>query len=237
MITGATPRRKVKPACRVLQSWQNRAMMPPLDAMLRTLALLSGGDADLWRSLWPARAASLAGLLLAAAPALPLAYLMAMQRFRGRRAAIWLVQSVQALPLVLLGVLAWRLSPPTLDGAMVPLLAVLAFPILLSFTLAAVQAVDPRHADTAAALGASRVRTMGRVLHEARFGVTAALAGGFARVLSESGCALVLAGAIGIGGDLVRTIALGIALLALALAVNGLLVLLQGDARVARGGA
>jgi tungstate transport system permease protein len=213
-------------------------MMPQLDALLPALALLSSADAGLWGAVWRALAASIAGLLLAAPPALLLGYLMAMRRLRGRRVAIWLVQSAQALPLVLLGVLAWRLSASGSWAVLVPLQAALAFPLLLAFTLAALQAVDPRHADTAIALGASNIRTMGRVLHEARFGVAAALAGGFGRVLAESGCALVLAGAIGSGDarfDAVRAIALGIALLALALPVNGLLVLLQGDARLARG--
>jgi tungstate transport system permease protein len=231
----AAPRRKPKLACRVSQSWQNRAMMPPLDAILQALALLSGGDAQMWRAVGAALAASVAGLLLAALPALFLGCLLALRRFRGRSVAVWLLQSAQALPLVLIGMLAWRLAPSGPDGGLVLLLAVLAFPLLASFTLAAVQAVDPRHADTALALGASKLAATGRVLHEARFGVTAALAGGFGRVLAESGCALALAGAVGAGSNAVRALALGIALLAFALPVNGLLVLLQGDARVARG--
>lgn len=209
-------------------------MMPPLDAILHALAMLSGGDAGPWRAAATALAAGLAGLLLALPPALLLGYMMAMRRFRGRRAAIWLIQSAQAVPFVLIGVLAWRLSGSGSGAGFVPIQALLTFPVLLAFMLAAVQAVDPRHADTALALGASVLQTMGRVLHEARFGVMAALAGALGRVLSEAGCALVLGGVFG-AGDAVRAIASGIALLAFALPLNGLLVLLQGDARVARG--
>ena len=54
--------------------------------------------------------------------------------------------------------------------------ASMALPVLLAFTLAAVQAVDPRYAETALALRRlALAQVMARVLHEARFGVMAAV--------------------------------------------------------------
>jgi tungstate transport system permease protein len=87
-----------------------------------------------------------------------------------------------------------------------------------------------------------------RVLHEARFGVMAAVLSGFGRVISEVGCALMVGGniegetrtittAIALEtskGDFAQGIALGIVLVALALLMNGALMLLQGDAHAAR---
>jgi tungstate transport system permease protein len=126
---------------------------------------------------------------------------------------------------------------------------VIALPLLVAFTLAAVQGADPRFAETAIALGASRWRTMLTVLHEVRFGVVAALISGFGRVISEVGCALMVGGNIAgetrtittaialetSKGEFSQGIALGMVLVAIALLMNGALMLLQGDAHMARG--
>jgi tungstate transport system permease protein len=107
-----------------------------------------------------------------------------------------------------------------------------------------VQGADPRYAETAIALGASRWRTMLAVLREVRFGVVAALISGFGRVISEVGCALMVGGNIAgetrtittaialetSKGEFAQGIALGMVLIALALLMNGALMFLQGSA-------
>jgi tungstate transport system permease protein len=233
--------------------------MSLIDATLRAFALLFTGDADLWRIIWVSLKTSLAGLLLATPPAILLGYLVAMHRFRGRRIVIWLAQAALSLPTVLIGLLIylllsnhgpmgslqWLFSQPGIVLGQ----CVVALPVLLAFTLAAVQALDPRYAETALSLGARRRQVMARVLYEARFGVMAAVLSGFGRVISEVGCALMVGGniegetrtittAIALEtskGDFSQGIALGIVLVAIALLMNGALMLLQGDAHAARG--
>jgi tungstate transport system permease protein len=143
----------------------------------------------------------------------------------------------------------WRIIWVSLKTSVVGLLLATPLAVLLAFTLAAVQAVDPRFAETAIAHGASRIQVMVRVLHEARFGVMAAVLSGFGRVISEVGCALMVGGniegetrtittAIALEtskGDFSQGIALGIVLVSIALLMNGVLMLLQGDAHAARG--
>ena len=125
---------------------------------------------------------------------------------------------------------------------------IVALPVLVAFTLAAVQAADPRYAETAIAHGASRWRTMFTVLHEVRFAVFAAIISGFGRVISEVGCALMVGGNIAghtrtittaialetSKGEFAQGIALGMVLIVLALLMNGALMFLQGDAHAAR---
>jgi tungstate transport system permease protein len=120
--------------------------------------------------------------------------------------------------------------------------AMLAFPILAALTLSAVQGVDPRVAETARTLGASRVRTVTTLLLEVRFAVMAAIASGFGRVISEIGCAMMVGGNIaGVTrnittaialetskGEFVEGIALGIVLVAIALTINFGMAVLQG---------
>jgi tungstate transport system permease protein len=224
------------------------------DATARAFALLASGDAALWQIVWVSVKTALSGLLLATPPAVVLGYVIAMHRFPGRRIALWLAQAALSLPTVLIGLLlylmlsrsgplgglAWLFSQPGIIAGQF----LIGLPVLLAFTLAAVQALDPRYAETALAHGASPVRVMASVLHEARYGVMAAVISGFGRVISEVGCALMVGGniegqtrtittAIALEtskGDFAQGIALGIVLVTLALAMNGVLVLLQGDA-------
>ncbi|TQK07230.1 tungstate transport system permease protein [Herbaspirillum sp. SJZ107] len=232
--------------------------LPLVDATLHAFRLLVTGDADLWHIIWVSLKTSVIGLLLAAPPAVLLGYLIAMNRFRGRRIVIWLAQAALSLPTVLIGLLLylllsrrgplgelqWLFSQPGIVLGQ----CVVALPVLLAFTLAAVQGLDPRYAETAVALGASRRQVMLRVLYEGRFGVMAAVLSGFGRVISEVGCALMVGGniegqtrtittAIALEtskGEFAQGIALGIVLVALALLMNGALMLLQGDAHAAR---
>jgi tungstate transport system permease protein len=225
-----------------------------LEATSGAFALLLRGDAALWHIVWVSVKTTLSGLILATPLAVVLGYLIAMHRFTGRRIAVWLAQAALSLPTVLIGLLlylmlsrrgplgdlGWLFSQPGIVAGQ----CLIGLPVLLAFTLAAVQALDPRYAETALAHGASRLRVMFSVLHEARYGVMAAVISGFGRVISEVGCALMVGGnieghtrtittAIALEtskGDFAQGIALGIVLVTLALAMNGVLVLLQGDA-------
>lgn len=229
-----------------------------LDASLSAFRLLFSGDPTLWGIVWLSLATSLAALVLAAPPAIMLGYVIASQRFRGRRVVIWLVQATLSLPTVLVGLLLYMLLSRhgpmgqlqwlfTQQGVVLGQVVV-ALPVLVAFALAAVQAADPRYAETAIAHGASRWRTMVTVLHEVRFAVVAAVISGFGRVISEVGCALMVGGNIAgqtrtittaialetSKGEFAQGIALGMVLIAIALMMNGALMFLQGDAHAPR---
>jgi tungstate transport system permease protein len=121
--------------------------------------------------------------------------------------------------------------------------AVLVFPILAAFTLAAVQGADPRVHETAIGLGAGSLRAALTTLNEVRFAVFAAVLNGFGRAISEVGCALMIGGNIaGVTrnittaialetskGEFVQGIALGLVLMVIALGVNAVLALMQGE--------
>jgi tungstate transport system permease protein len=230
-----------------------------LDAIQGAFALFLAGDAALWRIIWISLKTAMVGLLLAAPIAVMTGYAIAAHNFAGRRVLIWLAQAALSLPTVLIGLLLYLLlSRHGPLGSLQWLFSqsgviagqfVIALPVLVAFTLAAVQAADPRYAETAIAHGASSWRVMTTVLHEARFGVMAAIISGFGRVISEVGCALMVGGNIAgetrtittaialetSKGEFAQGIALGMVLVAIALLMNGALLLLQGDAHPARG--
>ncbi|WP_151447622.1 ABC transporter permease [Lacisediminimonas profundi] len=226
-----------------------------LDAIRDAFTLLFSGDPALWLIIWISLKTTAVGLLLAGPPAILAGYLVATHNFTGRRLVIWLAQVSLSMPTVLIGLLLYlMLSRQGPLGGLEWLFsqagviagqALLGFPVLLAFTLAAVQASDPRLAETAITLGASRARVMWTVLYEARFGVMAAVTTGFGRIISEVGCAMMVGGniegetrtittAIALEtskGEFAQGIALGIVLVTIALFVNAALMLLQGDAR------
>jgi len=224
------------------------------EATRGAFSLLFSGDPALWEIVWVSLKTSTVALFIATPGAIVVGYGMAAHKFRGRRIAIWLTQASLSLPTVMIGLLLYLLlSRQAPLGGLQWLFtqsgiifgqALIATPVLVAFTLAAVQAADVRIAETAVTLGASRWRTMVTVLHEVRFGVMAAIISGFGRVIAEVGSAIMVGGniegqtrtittAIALEtskGEFAQGIALGIVLLTIALIINALLMILQGDA-------
>lgn len=225
-----------------------------LETTRAALQLLFSGDAALWQIVWVSLKVSIGALLIIAPLTIAGGYLLATQVFPGRRLLVVLIQALFAFPTVVVGLLLYMLlsrqgplgslqllftQPAMMLGQML-----IAAPILIAFTLSAVQAVDPRARETAILLGAGRLRTALTVLREARFAVMAAVFNGFGRIVSEVGCSLMVGGNIAgltrnmptaialetTKGEFAQGVALGIALLVLALGVNFAMAWLQGSA-------
>jgi len=223
-----------------------------LEPTRRAFDLLLSGDPRLLKAIWLSFWTSLVAIALIAPPAIALGFLLARRRFPGQRAVVVLVQALLSFPTVVIGLLLYLLLSrrgPLGDfgllftpSAIVFGYMMLAFPILVVFTLSAVQGADPRVYETARCLGAGRLRASATTLWEVRFGVLAAVVNGFGRVVSEVGCAIMLGGniegltrniptAIALEtskGDFPQGIALGMVLMAVAIFVNVLLAVLQG---------
>jgi len=223
-----------------------------LEPTRRAFDLLLSGDPRLLQAIWLSFWTSVVAIALIAPPAIALGFLLARRRFPGQRPVVVLVQALLSFPTVVIGLLLYLLLSrrgPLGDfgllftpSAIVLGYMMLAFPILVVFTLSAVQGADPRVYETARSLGAGRLRASATTLWEVRFGVLAAVVNGFGRVVSEVGCAIMLGGniegltrniptAIALEtskGDFPQGIALGMVLMAVALFVNLLLATLQG---------
>lgn len=216
--------------------------------------LLWTGDGDLWKIIAVSLQSAVSALFLATPLALVFAYWLASRRFFGRRFLVWLIQASLSFPTVLIGLLLYLLLSRQgylgswhwlfTTKALVLGQALIALPILIAFAFTALQALDPRLAETAVCLGASPWRVMWTVFHEARFALVAAIMHAFGRVISEVGCAMMVGGNIAgetrtmttaialetSKGEFALGIALGMVLLLIALAMNALLLIFQGDA-------
>ena len=222
------------------------------EAIREAFQLLVTGDAALWTIVWISLRVSLLALLIATPPAVALGFLLATVSFPGRRAVVIVLQSFLSFPTVVVGLILYLLltRQGPLGGlqllytqdAMIAGQAIIAFPVLAAFALAAIQGADLRVRETALALGATRARAGWTTLFEVRFAVIAAVLNGFGRVISEVGCAMMVGGNIaGVTrniptaisletskGDFSQGIALGVVLMAFALGANLMLAWAQG---------
>jgi tungstate transport system permease protein len=134
----------------------------------------------------------------------PMGAALALTRFWGRGLLVSLVNFGMGLPPVVVGLATWlcltRYGPLGFLGilyspsAMIVAQAIIASPIVAGFTLAAIQAVNPKLRLQILGLGADRFQYLWLLLKEARLGILAAVIGGFGGVISEVGASMMVGG-------------------------------------------
>ena len=183
-------------------------------------------------------------VLLSTIIAIPLGSAITFRNFHGKKTLISLIQTLYALPTVIVGLLFYMLlsrSGPLGElrwlftpNGMIFGQTILIIPIMTGLSIAALQAIDPVITDTIRSLGASRLQFLRSHLREARFAIMAAIIVGFSRAISEVGTAIMIGGnikghtrvlttAISLQtsmGNFNLSLALGIILLAIALVIN-----------------
>lgn len=181
----------------------------------------------------------------------PLGYVLARRRFTGRTILLGFINTGMGMPPVVVGLVVWLLlirSGPFggleliyTPQAMVLAQFVLATPIVIGFTTASFQSLSPHLSDLLRVLGAGRVRTLWLLAREARLGLLAGVMAAFGAIVSEVGASMIVGGNLERStrvlttaivtetsrGEVERALALGVVLLALSLAVNVLLTVVQ----------
>ena len=182
---------------------------------------------------------------------LPLGTWMALSRFRSRGLVLSVVNTGMALPPVVAGLfiafMLWRSGPfgdfqlIYTPVAMVLAEVIIAAPVIVGLTYAALGQLDPRMRLQLLGLGASRPQAVWWLWREARLPLLAALMAGFGSVISEVGAATMVGGnilhqtrvlttAIVLDvsrGEFGQAVALAGVLLTLAFVVNGVLTWAQ----------
>ncbi|MBC7131155.1 ABC transporter permease [Candidatus Bathyarchaeota archaeon] len=190
-----------------------------LQGLLKALELIISGNPTVLditsRSLYISGSATILAVLWS----LPISILIGLRNFRGKKAVKGIFNALLGIPTVGLGLILYLLfsrSGPLgvfhllyTPSAIIIGQAVLVTPILVSFSLNAIEAVDPEIRDLARTLGASESQVGLTVLKEAVPGVLLAVIASFNRAIAELGVALMLGGNIaGLTRVLTTTIAL-----------------------------
>jgi tungstate transport system permease protein len=176
---------------------------------------------------------------------------IALTQFPGRRLVVSLINTGMGLPPVVVGlfvtIFLWRNGPfgylemLYTPAAIVIAQAVIATPIVMGISLAAIQHLPVNLRLQILALGASRLQMVWMLVKEARLPLLAAVMAGFGGVISEVGASIMVGGNIKGYSRVLTTatvmetgkgnfdiaMALGMILLLLSFAVNAILTHIQ----------
>jgi tungstate transport system permease protein len=219
------------------------------------IRLILSGDPGVMQITWLSLQISGTATLLSLLVGIPAGVGLALAKFPGRGLLIALVNTGMGLPPVVVGlfvsIFLWRSGPLGALGllytptAIVIAQFVIAAPIVVGLTVAAMQQLNPKLRLQLLALGASRWQLLWLLMREARLPLLAAVMAGFGGVISEVGASMMVGGNL-LGQTRVLTtatvletgkgnfdvaIALSLILLALVFGVNYLLTWVQQRGR------
>ncbi len=209
-------------------------------------------DAELIEIVMVSLKVSLGATLIASLVGIPGGFVIAYASFAGKRLVLTCLNTLLALPTVVIGLLVYSfisrrgiLGPLDLlytQKAIIIGQVILIIPVVMTLTIAAISRIDARYRLTALTLGANRMQMAAVVLNEARYGILAAVIAAFGRVIAEVGISMMLGGnakgftrtmttAMALEydkGEFVLAVALGITLMTFAFAINMLFHFFQG---------
>jgi len=221
------------------------------ESVRTALSLIFSADQDVLAAVRTSVGVASWSVLLAALFGIPIGLGVGVNQFPLKRVVIVVLNSLMAMPTVVLGLLVYGLvsRQGPLGGrgllftpnAMIIGQTLLAVPIVANYTLSAIKGADVRIVPTALTLGAGSLRSMMQLTREVRFGIMAAVIAGFGRVISEVGVAMMLGGnirwytrtmttAIALEtskGEFAFGLALGIILMVVSFSINILLTFMQ----------
>ena len=221
------------------------------DSASTALALIAAADPVLLSIVGRSLGVSSLACALACGLGLVLGAWLGVARFRARGALLMLLNTLLALPSVVVGLLAYlllsRSGPLGFLGwlfsfkAMVLAQAVLVLPVVTALTRQIVDDAEREHGEQLQSLGAGALLRSLLLAWDERYALLTVLMAAFGRAISEVGAVMIVGGnidgftrvmttAIALEtskGDLPLALALGLILLAVVLALNAAVALLR----------
>ncbi len=225
------------------------------DSVISAFLLLMQLDPELLFIIWVSIKVSGLSTLVAAVLGIPAGLVLAQAVFPGKRFVLTCLNTLLALPTVVIGLVVYAfISRRGTFGSLGLLYTqeaiiigqiILIVPLVTSLTIAAVSKLDERYRMSAMTLGADRYQAALVIFKEARFGIVAAVVAAFGRVIAEVGIGMMLGGnakgftrtmttAMALEydkGEYVLAVALGVVLMSIAFGVNMLFHFFQGRTR------
>ncbi len=222
-------------------------------AISSALQLILQFDSEIYQIVWTSIKISLIATFFAAISGIFLGIITAITEFPGKSFIQQLLNTLMAMPTVMIGLIFYGLlsrQGPLGDWgllytetAVIIGETILILPLIMNMTLVAVKSADPRLLPTLALLGASKRQQILPILGELRFPLLAAIITAFGRAIGEVGAAMMLGGNIqGVTrtmttaialetskGDFELGLALGLLLLIIAFTINLLLQIIHSN--------
>ncbi len=177
-----------------------------LEALRQALELILSGDPEVLsvavRSIYVSGLATLLSLLWS----LPIALILGLSSFPGKRIVTGFFNAMLGIPTVALGLILFLLfsksGPLGIFGLLYTPLgislgqSILITPILVSFASSAIESTDVELSNLARTLGASNLQTNLVIMREAFWGIALAVTASFNRAFAELGIAMMIGGNI-----------------------------------------
>ncbi|MDY6935718.1 MAG: ABC transporter permease [Spirochaetota bacterium] len=222
-----------------------------IDGIIQAFQLLIGFDEETFSAIFATLKASSLSITFSLLIGIPAGFFLGYLDFPGKRQLRVLVDTLLALPTVVVGLLVYAFisrSGPcgdynllfTLPGIAIAQ-CLLVIPIVIALTATAVESLDRRLRITLLTLGADARQVAIDSLLEARYAVLGAAIAAYGRAISEVGISMMIGGnikwytrtittaiAMETGkGEFAMGIALGMVLLLLAFSINWSLIILK----------
>ncbi len=215
------------------------------------IKLLVRGDPETYSAVFTTLRISSISIMAALVIGIPLGFLLGYYQFPGKRQIHAVVDTLLALPTVVVGlfvyVLISRRGPLGRLGLLFTIpgigiaQTILILPIVIALIATAVSNLDVRFRRTVLTLGAGKKRTAVTALYESRYGVIAAAIAAYGRAIGEVGVSMMIGGnikwhtrtittaiALETGkGQFAMGIALGLVLLLFAFVINWILQIIK----------
>jgi ABC-type tungstate transport system substrate-binding protein len=225
------------------------------DSLRLAFELIARADATLWQVVGLSLRVSATACLVGALAGLALGAWLAVARFPGQRVLVWALNTLLALPSVVVGLAVYLLLSRAgplgelgilfTPAAMVVAQSILVVPLIAALTRRLVLTALREGGDQLRSLGAGPLAGAVLLLLHERVGVLTVLLTAFGRAISEVGAVMIVGGNIaGVTrvmttsialetskGDLPLALALGLVLLGVVGAVNLVIGLVQGFGR------
>ncbi len=222
-----------------------------LEGFTQAFGLIFSMNEETWSAVVATVKLTSLSMLVTLLLGLPLGFALGYFNFRGKRFLRMIVDTLLALPTVVVGLLvyafisnrgplgSWRLLF-SIKGMAIGQ-TILALPIVIALTASAIEGLDNRLRTTLLTLGANGWRMAASCLLESRFAILVAAMTAYGRIVAEVGVSMMLGGNIKWNtrtittaitletgkGDFALGIALGILLLAISFMLNALLSLVR----------
>jgi tungstate transport system permease protein len=221
------------------------------DGFNEAIELLISGNESVYSAITTTITVSSWSLLISLLIGLPLGFFLGYYNFFGKAVIRTIVDTLLALPTVVIGLIAYTMLSQVgpfgeynllfTQQAIIIGQIVLGLPIIIALTAVQVESVDKRLYKSLKGLGAHKYQILIATLVEARFGLMTAAMTAYGRIITEIGISMMVGGnikyhtrtvttaiALETGkGEFVTGIALGIVLFVVALSVNIALSILK----------
>ena len=176
------------------------------DALISSFHLIINFDTSLLNVVITSMKVSLSAVLISSLIAVPLGIIIALNKFIGKKILIIFLNTLMALPTVVIGLILYGvLNRQGLFGnanllytqtAIIIGLCILIIPIILNLSISAIYRSDPKLAERCELLGATQIQKIFIYINEVRFSLMTAIITGYGRAIGEIGIAMMVGGNI-----------------------------------------